>query len=166
MDRKTLGAVLAIGVGLASLLVTVGCSEDAPPTAPTIIVNGGNSSAVQIIGGGASPAPGAPGGCPVVDSTGVSAGLPGGNNNITQFRVGETALLNTTPKDAAHNPVDSRCHGSTVAWSLSGSASCQLLGETSGFNPSLRCSTAGSITVSAAVSAPGATGSATFTVTQ
>ena len=54
--------------------------------------------------------------------------------------------------------------GHSIGLAGSGGALCTLSGDTAGFGPSLRCSTTGSIKVTATVSSPGGVGEATFTV--
>jgi hypothetical protein len=165
MDRRTVGAVLAVVVGLAAVL-GVACGQPTDPAPlPNVIVNAGGNGNPTIIIGNPSPSPGtAPAGCSVVASNGVSASLNG--SNVTSWRIGDTPRLDTTPKDASGVPVPAQCHGSVVTWTLSGSAPCSLQGDTSGFTPFVKCTAAGQITISASVSAPGSTGSASFTVTQ
>ena len=156
--RKTLNTLTAVGsiVALLALAGVIGCNP--PPEGDT------TSQAVTVIIGptgtpSASPSPGS--NCPAITRVGVSAVLNGAF--VQGWRVGEEPRLDATPLNGA-SPVPDACHGNSVQWTLAGTASCVLTGDTAWFIPGVRCSSPGSLNIQAVVAAPGGTGAASFTV--
>lgn len=145
---------------LAMLAGMLGCT---PPAGPTVVVCGG-VGACGGTGGGASPSPSpSPSGLPCVPVALVTVGLSGGGGRTT-IQLGVEEVLDVTPRDASGGEVPASCHGTTVMWAISGTAVCTLTGQLTGFNPHVRCTTAGTLVATATVSAPGGTGAAAFTV--
>jgi hypothetical protein len=123
-----------------------------------------NENQPVVIGGPSSlPSPGAstpPPGCAAVDRVTVS--LVGGTGVL---HVGAAPVrLDVTPRSATGEPLDSACHGTSVQWQAAGTALCSLSGDISGFGPSIACTTAGVIKVTATVSSPGGEGEASWPV--
>jgi hypothetical protein len=105
-----------------------------------------------------SPTPASVAGCDPVYSVGVS--VQGHPNPLV---IGQEYELDATPKGPDGTKLDPICHGSRVAWTLTG-APCTLTGNTSSFNPRVRCTGPGTLTAQACVSAPGGCGSVTVPV--
>jgi len=154
---------LALAALLLGALAVYGC---VPPTEPdpqpNINVCGGVGSCGGQVGASPSPSPsGSPSTCPVV--TQVTDGLLGGGG-ATTIRINSGQLLAVTPRNG-NTEVPANCHGGTVQWSTSGTATCALSGNVTGFTPTITCSTVGTVTSTAVVAPPGGQGSTTFNVT-
>lgn len=149
-------SVAALLIVALSVFLAFGCN-------PTGEKDGDTSQVVTVIVGptgqpSASPSPGS---CPPITRVGVSATLNGAF--VQQWRVGEEPRLDVTPLNGS-TPVPESCHGNSVQWALSGTATCTLTGDTAWFVPGIRCTAPGSINVQAAVAPPGGVGAASFTV--
>lgn len=115
---------------LAALLALAcpACDEAPPPTAPTIIVRGGDQTVIigsNPPGSGASPAPGQTG-CnrEAIDSVRVNPfGYEGGTGTKPANSSGLlpstwTALVTATPKDPSGRDVPAELHGSQITWAV------------------------------------------------
>lgn len=121
-------------------LAFVSCADDPQPTqtpSQTIIQTQNVNIAGPSTGTGSQD-------CPIVDNLGTSARL--GGAEVGQAKVGDVLGLDATPK-AGQTPVDASCHASVANWSVSTPITCQLIGNTQGFNPGLLLLAAGQCSV-------------------
>lgn len=129
---------------LLATLVSFGCEKDTNPTQPTnVVVNVTNNQNQNGQNSGAPNSPTSPSANCVAKTTGASCTLNA--NLVTTLKVGENCRLDTTPKDAAGNPLAESCasNGSlpTPSWGVAGG--CNLTGNPNSFNPQLNALSAG-----------------------
>lgn len=144
---------MLMGLAFVLLAMVAGCT----------LITGDTQNVNQNIVGpsGLSPSPGSsppPAGCLPIDHIRVTLKAGGGPS----VRINTDNALDATPIDTSGKQADFACHGHTVTWTTQGTALCNVYGD--GFNPTLRCSTIGGVTVKAVVSSPGGEGDAPFQV--
>lgn len=152
MDRRTVGAVLAVVVGLAAVLA-VACGQPTAPTPITINNNNTNTNTVTqtITGGlnGQAPLPATGAGCEPVATLGMQ--IP------VSIPAGQTIPLDATPHSApsAGNGTGQRSDACNLAdgivWSAGPSSVCSVNPLSGDFTPNFRAIAAGTCAVTACV---------------
>jgi hypothetical protein len=145
-------------------LLTLACDRtvDETPTTPnvnvTVIQNQGSNNT------GSNPSPSPTNSCSgkPITSTGVSFLDERTSESLS---VGETAVLNTTPKDSTGLPVTVPCGAPTEVqgWFAGPLANCEIVGDNRTYTPKLRGKAVGNCDVSVVVM-PGVQASAHFIV--